>query len=404
MTAHPPSILLPKEQALIPPGHSWGHLSALGFGLGAVGLAAALLLSRSAPERFYLSWLVAFAYFLTIALGCLYFILIHAAMQGGWGIVVRRLAENAAATIPLFAVLFLPLVLGMQALFPWSRPGAAAADHLIQWKAPYLNAGFFYARSALYFLVWSAIAWWFVRLSYRQDDTRDDAIAVRLRRYSGALLIPLGLTHTFAAVDWMMSLDPHWYSTIFGVYSFSGSLVAGFAFVAAVVTAMRWAGLLSEAITEEHLHDLGKLIFAFTVFWAYIAFSQYFLIWYGNLPEETSWFKHRLEGGWLAVSVALAIGHFAIPFFFLMPRSMKRNPATLFAGAVWMLLMHLLDVYWMVAPAIDQHAPHFGLVDVAALVAVGGIFLGAFGWLLRRHALVPIGDPRLAESLSFENE
>jgi hypothetical protein len=392
-----------REEALLPERHPWRRLPGVGLALAALGLGLAFVAGPAHPERFYAAWLVAFVYFLTLALGCLYFVLIHTAMQGGWGVVVRRVAEDAAATLPLFAVLFLPVVWGAQHLYPWSVPGAAEADALLRWKQPYLNLPFFEARAALYFVVWSATALWFLRLSRRQDGAPDNTLAARLRRWSGPALIPLGLTHTFAAFDWMMSLDPHWYSTIFGVYSFSGALVAGFAFLGLVTVAMRRAGLLPGVFGAEHFHDLGKLLFAFTVFWAYIGFSQFFLIWYGNLPEETIWFRHRLEGAWEPASVLLALGHFVVPFFFLLPRAIKRNPASLAAASTWMLAMHLLDVYWVVIPSVHGVSARPGLVDLGCLLAVGGAFLGVFGWVLRRQALVPVGDPRLAESLAFEN-
>jgi len=388
---------------LLPAQDPWGRLPVVGLGLAAIGLVVAAVAGRENPERFLASWLVAFVFFLTLALGCLYFVLMHTAAQGGWGVAVRRLAENAAGTLPLFVPLFLPLALGVRHLYPWSLPEAAATDALLRWKRPYLNEGFFYARAALYFVVWSAIALWFLRLSGRQDETADPALSARLRRWSGPLLIPLGLTHTFAAFDWLMSLEPGWYSTIYGVYSFSGALVAATAFLAIATVLMRRSGPLAGVLNVEHLHDLGKLLFTFTAFWAYIGFSQYLLIWYGNIPEETVWYRHRLEGAWLSASVALAIGHFVVPFFFLLPRATKRDPRALVGAAAWMLLMHLADVYWMVVPDVPGHPAAPGIVDAAALLAVGGAFVAVFGWLLRRRALVPVGDPRLSESLAFEN-
>jgi hypothetical protein len=386
----------------IPAAHSWSRLPALGAGLAVAGGVLLLAFGRASGGRLMAAWLVAFLYFLTIALGCLFFVLIHTAMAGSWGIVVRRVAENAAATVPLFALLFIPVALNLHSLYHWSDPEAVAHDALLRWKQPYLNEPFFLARAAFYFLVWSGIALWARGLSRRQDLAADPVAAARLRRYSGALLIPLALTVTFAAFDWVMSLAPHWYSTIFGVYAFAGGFVAGIALLSVVAAGLRGSGLVP-AITAEHLHDLGKLLFAFTVFWAYIAFSQFFLIWYGNIPEETIFFRVRLAGGFKLITIALAVGHFGVPFFFLMPRAIKRNAATLVGAALWLLAMHFIDVYWLVIPSIQGLGARPGLVDVAALATVGGAFLAGFGWLLVKSPLVPAFDPRLSESLAFEN-
>ncbi len=387
----------------LPATHAWARLPAIGLGLLVVGgIASAALFARD-PRQFFFSWLVAFVFFQSIAMGCLYFVLIHSAAQAGWGIVVRRLAENAAATMPVFVLLFVPLAFGLGHLYPWARPEVVAADHLLQGKQAYLNPRLFLVRAVVFLGVWSAMALWYRALSRRQDDGTDLVLAARLRRWSGPLLLPLGLTHSLAAVDWLMSLDPHWYSTIFGVYCFSGAFMSAFAFVALVAIGLRRAGVLRELISLEHFHDLGKLLFAFMVFWAYIAFSQFLLVWYGNIPEETVWFRDRLHGSWTAVSAALAVGHFVVPFFFLMPRAIKRDPRTLFAGALWLLAMHLLDVHWIVMPSLHEAGISPSLVDLAALLAVAGAFLFVFGTLLRRNPLVPVGDPRLPESVGFEN-
>jgi hypothetical protein len=386
----------------IPDGHAWSWLPFIGLGLAIVGGALIAAFGRLSPERLPAAWLVAFLYFLTISLGCLFFVLIHTAMAGSWGILVRRVAENAAALLPLFAILFVPVLLNLPALYRWSQPSAAAHDPLIAWKQPYLNVPFFLARAALYFVVWSAIALWARGLSRRQDRAADPVAAARLRRYSAALLIPLSLTTTFAAFDWLMSLQPLWYSTIFGVYAFAGGFVAGIALVAVTAAGLRGAGLVP-GLSSEHLHDLGKLLLAFTVFWAYIAFSQFFLIWYGNIPEETVFYRVRLVGGFKLIGVALAVGHFALPFFFLLSRQVKRNAATLVGAALWLLAMHFVDVYWLVIPAIQGLGARPGLVDIAALMTVGGVFLAGFGWLLVKSPLYPAFDPRLAESLAFEN-
>lgn len=397
------ALAFPRDAASLPATNPWARLPVIGSVVSVLGLLASAALYSRSPEQFFFSWLVAYLYCLTIGLGCLYFVLIHSATQSGWGVVVRRLGETVAATLPLFAVLFLPIAFGMQSLFPWSRDTLVAADHLLQWKRPFLNTGFFYIRAAVYFTVWSGLALWCYRLSCRQDAARDLALAVRLRKFSAPGLMLLALTQTLAAFDWLMSLDPHWYSTIFGVYVFSGAFMSAFAFLAIVCVLLQQSGLLKDVITVEHYHDIGKMLFAFTVFWAYIGFSQFFLIWYGNIPEETLWFKHRLHGSWATVSVFLAVGHFGLPFFYLMPRSIKRNSRTLALGALWMLFMHFVDIHWMVMPSLHEEGLRPALLDVTALLAVGGAFLAVFGWLLRRHPLLPIGDPRLAESLHFEN-
>ena len=394
---------LRADQVTIPPGHALTRLPWIGAGVGAIGLVAAFVLRSGDPKQFAFSWLFAFLFFLSLALGALYFVLIHFATQAGWGIVVRRLAENTMATLPLFALLFVPLLLGMGELFPWIHEIAEGKNHVLNGKAPYLNTSFFVIRAVVYFTCWSAIAMYFFRRSRGQDASAAHSISVGLRRLSGPAVIVLALTQTFAAVDWIMSLDPYWYSTIFGVYWFAGSFVSFFALMTLMVVRLRRAGFLTRVVGLEHFHDLGKLLFAFTVFWAYIGFSQYFLIWYGNIPEETIFFRHRLEGSWAAVSLLLAAGHFIIPFFFFMPRTIKRKPALLALGASWMLAMHAVDLYWLIMPVLHPHGVAVTGLDVAAFVAVGGLFFGAVSWMMLGSPLVPVGDPRLPESLSFEN-
>jgi hypothetical protein len=394
---------LRPEQATIPAGHAWNRLPVIGAGCALLGAAGCALLGAANPRQFFFSWLVSFLFFLSLALGALFFVLIQYAAQGGWGIVVRRIGETTFATIPVMAALFLPLLLGLNDLYSWSVPGAAERDALLRWKAPYLNVPFFLIRAVVYFGCWSFIALLYYRRSRGQDATGDPAVSARLRRVAGPGIIVLAVTQTFASVDWIMSLTPHWYSTIFGVYFFAGSFVGFIALLSVMAVAMRHAGLLDTVISPEHLHDIGKLLFGFTAFWAYIGFSQFFLIWYANLPEETIWYQARLEGSWMTVSLLLMIGHFAAPFFYLMGRAVKRKGWTLAVGGAWLLAMHFVDLYWQVMPTLHPEGVRPALLDVAAFVAVGGCFVAAAGWLLRRQALVPLRDPRLAESLAFEN-
>src|SRR6266850_8350260 len=278
MTSEPDRVALRPEQATIPPGHSWNRIPVIGAACALLGAAGCAILGAANPKQFFFSWLVSFLFFLSLALGALFFVLIQYATQGGWSIVLRRIGETTFATIPLMAALFVPLIFGLHDLYSWTVPGAAEHDALLRWKAPFLNVPFFLIRAALYFGIWSFIAVLYYRGSSGQDATGDPRVSARLRRLSGPAIIVLALTQTFASIDWIMSLTPHWYSTMFGVYFFAGSFVGFIALLSVVSAAMRGAGLLDAVISAEHLQDIGKLLFAFMVFWTYIAFCQFFLI------------------------------------------------------------------------------------------------------------------------------
>ena len=380
---------------------AWARLPLWAGLAGGLGVGASALLGMGNPRQFYFSWLVSFLFWLSIALGGMCFVLAHFLARAGWGVVVRRGAEKAMAVVPLCALLFVPVWLGRRELFSWTAADAAH-DEVLAGKAPFLNEGFFLVRALIYFVLWSLIALYYARGSSRQDKSGDPAVSRRLLAGSGPAMFAFAITVTFASIDWVMSLDPHWYSTMFGVYFFAGCLIGVFAFLALFTILATRAGYLRGIVTPEHLHDLGKLLFAFTVFWAYIAFCQFFLVWYGNMPEETIWYLERFRGGWLGVAILLAVGHFGIPFFYLMPRTIKRNPSLLAAGAAWLLGMHFVDLYWQVMPVL-HHELHPSLLDLTCLVGIGGLFLAAVGWSLRGEALVPLRDPRLPESLSLEN-
>ena len=403
MTSEHDRVELQPEQTTIPPGHSWNRVPMIAAGCALLGAIGCAILGAANPKQFFFSWLMSFLFFLSLVLGALFFTLFMYACQGGWGIVVRRICETVFATVPMMAVLFVPLLFGLNYLYPWSVPGAAEHDPLLQWKAPFLNVPFFMIRAVIYFGCWSFMALLYYRLSRGQDATGDPEVSARLRKFAGPAIIVLALTSTFASIDWIVSLTPRWYSTMFGVYFFAGSFVGFIALLSVLAPAMRGAGLLEAVISPEHLQDLGKFLFAFTAFWAYIGFSQFFLIWYANLPEESFWFKARLEGSWEFVSLLLMAGHFGVPFFYLMGRAVKRRGWTLAIGGVWLLVMHFVDIYWQVMPTLHAEGVRPSLLDVAAFLTVGGCFVAAVGWLMRRQALVPLGDPRLAESLAFEN-
>lgn len=372
---------------------------------GAVLLLLAWLLGRADPVRWLTGYLVAFVFVLTLALGGLFFALMIHTSRAAWGVVLRRIAEAAGATLPVFIVLFLPIALGAGHLYPWIGAGhghGGAHAELLAHKSPYLNLPFFFVRAAICLAVWAVLGWWFWRRSTAQDARPDPAGAARLRAVSHVGLVLFALTITVASFDWVMSLTPTWYSTMFGVYFFSGIAVAALAFPVIVALLLERRGAF-HGLTDEHLHDLGKLLFAFVVFWAYIAFSQFLLIWYANLPEETAWYELRLTGGWTTATVVLALGHFVLPFFFMLSRGVKRRRVTLLVSAAWMLLLHLFDVVWLVVPSVPAAGDGWWLPALLCTIGIGALVRGAFFAVLERAATVPTGDPRLAESLVIES-
>jgi hypothetical protein len=374
------------------------------LGVGIAGLALGFGLAAGGVEGFFHSYLVSFAFFLSLSLGALFFVLITMISRAGWSVSVRRLAEAFASNLVLpLPVLFLPLAAGIGTLYPWSRPEVVTHEPLLQGKTAWLNVPFFLARTAVCLLVWAALAGWFWRTSTRQDRTGDPRLTVRMEKASGPALVLFALTVTVFSFDHLMSLDPTWYSTIFGVYVFSGSALGFLAFLVVAAWAAQKAGLLGEAVHVEHYHDLGKLVFGFVVFWAYIGFSQYMLIWYANLPEEVPWYLRRQTGPWMWVSLLLLFGHFLLPFFLLVGRWGKRRPGVLAAASLWLLLVQWVDLYWIVMPEWSRERVPLSVMDLATWAGVGGIWVAAAVRRLGAVPLVPLKDPRLSESLGYEN-
>ncbi|MCB1162700.1 MAG: quinol:cytochrome C oxidoreductase [Candidatus Krumholzibacteriia bacterium] len=374
--------------------------------LAVLGLAASLALGAGAGDgwqRFGQSYLLNFAYFLSLSLGALFFVLIQHVTGATWSVVVRRLAEAIATNLPWLGLLAIPILLMMGKLYHWTDAAHVAHDPLLQGKAPYLNKTFFMIRMAVYFLVWTWLSRYYYTRSTRQDASGDIAHTHAMQRLSGPGLVIFAITSTFAAVDLLMSLEPHWFSTIFGVYYFAGSAVGCFALLALWARLLQRGKILSRAITREHYHDLGKLVFAFIVFWAYIAFSQYMLIWYANVPEETVWYLARQTGQWTAVSVLLLFGHFFAPFLGLLSRYPKRQMLLLMPGALWVLFMHWVDLYWLVMPTFSPERVPLHWLDLTLFVGLGGLSVSLVMLRLRSVAVVPERDPRLAASLEFEN-
>jgi hypothetical protein len=372
-------------------------LALAGWIMAAVGFTA----NRA---QFHVSYLISFTYCISILLGGLFFLMVQHLTGSAWSVTVRRFMEGIVFTMPVAALLFLPVAFGLHSLYEWTHTEVVAADPVLSGKASYLNDRFFLIRAAIFLGLWSLWSWKLYRHSTKQDTSVDPIEHMHgASRWSAPGLLMVILTGTLASFDWIMSLDPHWYSTIFGLYVFSGGAQAFFALLILVCLAFRKAGILRREITAEHYHDLGKWLFALTVFWAYIGFSQYMLIWYANIPEETIFYRHRLEGSWSAWSLLLLFGRFILPFLILLPRASKRTISILAPMAGWVLFCHFVDHYWLIAPNFQKHGVSLHWMDAAMLIAVASTLAFTFWWRLKRHSLVPVRDPRLEQALDFHN-
>ncbi|MFG0316142.1 MAG: quinol:cytochrome C oxidoreductase [Planctomycetota bacterium JB042] len=376
--------------------------------LGLVMLAVGVGLGYTAEDHFHkflCSYLTSYMFLLSLCLGGLFFTMVHHLVGAKWFVAVRRVAEVLAGGFPLMAVLFLPILvpmlMGNHHLYHWTDPERVASDHILHGKAAYLNVPFFTIRAVIFFAVWIGLARFFLGKSAAQDENGDPQLTVRMRRLAAPGIILFALTTTFAAFDWLMSLEPHWFSTIFGVYYFAGTMISFFAMMSLTFMLLQEKGRLKTVVTQAHYHDLGKYLFAFTFFWGYVAFSQYMLIWYADLPEETYWFDLRQSGNWVMLSKFLVLFHFIVPFGGLLSRHVKRNKSSLAFFCILMLLMHWVDMYWLVMPSMRTETLGFSFVDVACLLGLGGLFVGGFLSRLRGQLLAPVRDPYFEDSLHF---
>jgi hypothetical protein len=381
------------------------RLTAAAGAVAGLGIILSVVAALVDMHRFAFAYLVGFSYAVTLGLGALFFVLVVHVTKAGWSVVARRQMEFVAGALPVCILLFIPVALMAPTIYWEWWPGAAALnDPILAKKEVWLSHGFFFIRSAFYLVVWSALAMWFTRTSYEQDVSGDPRLTIRMQSASAPMLLVFALTLSFASFDWIMSLQPHWYSTIFGVYIFSGSFVTACAFLGLVTVATHRYGWFKRISNVEHRHDIGKLMFAFTVFWAYIAFSQFMLIWYANLPEETIFFDMRWQNGWRPWSLLLIFVCFVIPFLYLLPRTIKRIPATLTLGAVILLVAHYVDLYWLIMPMSDHHH-HFNYswIDIAGFLGPFGVFMFVAARRAARGPLYPLKDPYLIETVKVEN-
>ena len=408
--------------------------------VGVVALAAAAAIGLSGDQgtlsRFLHAYTTAYAYFVSIALGAMVFVLFQHVTSAGWSVTVRRIAELLTGAFPLLGVLGLPLVaaalLGVAELYPWADPdGGLVPDHvahLVHKKAGYLNPVFFTIRMVLYFAVWIWMANWFRKQSEQQDLSGDPGITNLLKKRSAPMIPVFALTLSFFAIDILMALDPVWYSTIFGVYYFAGGFAAFMALLGILANKLGGEdGVLAGYVRDEHFHDIGKLTFAFVMFWGYIAFSQYILIWYANIPEETAWYAEREHAFWGNVA-ALFILKFLVPWLGLLSRHIKRHPKRLVFFGGWVLVMHLYDMFFLAMPShlntlhyLEKAAPNaeaaegwhhaadsfatfpVGLLELACVIGVGALFVAAVAKSFAGSSLLAVRDPRLPESMKFHN-
>ncbi len=434
---------------------------------GIVGILAALLLGFFEDHtfrRFFFAYLVSYAFFLSIALGGIAFVLMQHLTRAGWSVSTRRAAEAMGATMPILAALAAPIVVSLflnnGALYRWAQPvpahvegesqanatqpgaerlveqkpagtdgeqvanspdrqelktehpsahGVPPLDEIILKKRIWLNPVFFTIRLIIYFAFWCWLAMYYWRQSVLQDRNDDFRITERLQTLSGPLTLVFFFTLTFAAFDLIMSLDPHWYSTIFGIYFFTGCMLAVFASLVLVFTLLQRLGYMTSSVNTEHYHDMGKWLFAWTFFWGYIAFSQFMLIWYSNIPEETSWFVHRGAStrlqdvnGWSWVSLALLFGQFLIPFPGLLSRWVKRKKGSLVFWACWILVFHWIDVWWMISPELNGRF-YIPILEIVCFIGIAGLWFATYLRFLNKAPLRPLHDPRLSEALVFQN-
>jgi hypothetical protein len=355
------------------------------------------------PRRFAFAYLTAYTFVITLGVGALAWLMIQHVVGAVWSVSVRRLLENLTRLLPWAVLLFLPVALNLDRLYPWADPARVRADPELARKGVWLNPVLFDVRAAIYLASWAALAGLLARASTVQDRTGDPALVHRMRATSSWGLVVLGLTTSLAAFDWLMSLDARWSSTVFGVSFWMDALLASLAALILLVLGLRAVGGLAAAVTVEHLHDLGKLLFSFVIFWAYIAFCQYFLIWYANFPEETAWYITRRSGNWNTLSWSLLFGHFVVPFVLLLPRGTKRDPFWLGFVAAWVLVFHYAELYWLIMPALRPEGVEPSLLDAALLLALALAYGAIVARACQARPLVPQGDPRLAESIAFHN-
>lgn len=368
-----------------------------------IGLILGILAYIIDPQRASYSYLTTFMFLVSLGTGSLFLVSLEYLSGAVWSTPFRRISEFFSGVIPYLIILVIPLLFTLQDIFHWTHTEALGSDAVLKGKDAYLNVPFFIIRNVLIIIIWTIFYFIITRLSRKQDETGNQSLTNRNIKFSTAFILIFAITITISGIDWMMSIEPHWFSTIFGVYYFAGTTLCGLAALTLAVVLLRENGYLVPGLKNDHYYSLGMLLFAFTAFWGYIAFSQYMLIWYGDLPEETSWFIHRWEGGWMYASIILILIRFIVPFFALLSFPSKINPRRLKFISVWILVAHFYDVYWMIMPGmLESGRPYsFSWMDIVYPVALVGFVMLIFRVMTIKYNLIPVKDPKLQRGLDY---
>ncbi len=391
-----------REQISEPIAQRIGRVQWPALVVGLIALAATGVGAVTSPAQFFPAFLFAYFFWLGLALGCLFLTMLHELSGGMWGAVMLRFVEAGMSVLPLMLLLFVPNVLGLLYLYPWARPDAVARDPILQHQSAYLNMPFFLVRAAFYFVLWIGMGSLLRRWSLARDQTPSPALDARLRLFSALGMVVFGLTTTFATIDWIMSLEPHWYSTIYGAMVVTGGVLSAFAFAVLVIAWLDAYAPISQVMAPSLFNDLGSLLLAFVMIWAYLAFSQFMLIYAGDLTREVPWYVDRVRGGWEWMALATAFFEFVLPFCLLIFRDLKRNALWLGVVAGVLVLARIVDVYWLVIPASSPGLLTFHWLDLTALIGIGGLWLALFTWHLRRHPILPVHDRHLVKQAEAE--
>ena len=374
----------------------------IAWALGVIGLALCAVEYFIQPTQFFRSYLLGFVFWIGIGLASMGILMLQHLVAGRWGYVLRRPLESGAKTIAWMAILFIPVLLGLRHLYLWAQPAAVAADPILKYKEPYLNVPFFVIRTVVYFALWIVIGYFLVKWSTEQDQTGEPELIKKMRNLSGPGLVIYGFTVSWAGIDWIMSLEPHWFSTIYGMMFVITEAVGAMSLMTIVAMLLSDREPLSKVLVPDRFHDFGNLLLVFTILWAYLSFAQFLIIWAGNLQNEIPWYVVRANGGWAWVALFLIVFHFAVPFLLLLQRVVTYQKRLLSIAAALLFVVSIVDLFWLMVPAYDKTGPHFHWADWVAILGVGGIWIALFLSQLKSRPLLPLNDPRFQGVLQHE--